>query len=105
LARQYFRYGQGRARTLLKHRRFIRLRPALPFLGLVSWVVTAIVEPRLALAGAVTYAVGTGVEAARVSRGQATAPGVTWLAFPTMHASHALGFGLGLIRFRLKPNW
>ena len=105
LARQYFRYGQGRARTLLKHRRFIRLRPALPFIALVSWLVAAVVVPRLAAAGALAYAVGTAVEAVRQSRRQAAAAGVTWLAFPTMHLSHALGFGVGLVRFLLKPNW
>ena len=105
LALQYFRYGQGRARTLLKHRRFIRLRPALPFVGLVSWLVAAIVVPRLAAAGALAYAVGTAVEALRQSRRQAAVAGVTWLTFPTMHLSHALGFGVGLVRFLLKPNW
>ena len=42
LASQYFRYGQGRARTLLKHRRFTRMRPALPFLALlIALVATA----------------------------------------------------------------
>ena len=40
LARQYYRYGRGRARTLLKHRRFLTIRPALPFVAgrcLCSW--------------------------------------------------------------------
>jgi glycosyltransferase involved in cell wall biosynthesis len=105
LARQYFRYGQGRARTLLKHRRFVRLRPALPFVGLVSWFVAAIVVPRLAAAGALAYVLGTGVEAVRQSRRLNAASVVTWLAFPAMHVSHALGFGVGLVRFLLKPNW
>jgi glycosyltransferase involved in cell wall biosynthesis len=105
LARQYFRYGQGRARTLLKHRRFVRLRPALPFAGLVSWFVAAICVPRLAAAGALAYVLGTGVEAVRQSRRLSAASVVTWLAFPAMHVSHALGFGVGLVRFLLKPNW
>src|SRR5260370_18062673 len=39
LARQYFKYGQGRARTLLKHGRLLSIRPAVPFLWLVSGTV------------------------------------------------------------------
>ena len=31
LARQYFKYGSGRARSLLKHRTLPSLRPTLPF--------------------------------------------------------------------------
>ena len=41
LARQYFRYGSGRARTLLKHRRVLKLRPVLPFVALLSGAVPA----------------------------------------------------------------
>jgi glycosyltransferase involved in cell wall biosynthesis len=105
LARQYFRYGQGRARTLLKHRRFIRLRPALPFLGLLSGFVAVTVAPRLAAAGALVYAVATAAEAMRRATRQEASAAVTWLAFPTMHVSHALGFGVGFLRFLLRPNW
>ena len=36
LAKQYFKYGQGRARTLLKHGGFPSIRPAVPFLMVVS---------------------------------------------------------------------
>jgi GT2 family glycosyltransferase len=105
LARQYFRYGQGRARTLLKHRRAIRLRPALPFLALVTAIAAAIVAPRSAAAGALAYAVVTAVEAVRTSRSQEASVVETWLAFPTMHVCHAVGFSAGLVRFLLRPNW
>ena len=105
LATQYFRYGQGRARTLLKHRRFVTLRPALPFLALLTGIAAALAAPRVAALGAVTYAVGAGVEAVRVSRRFEAPVGVTWLAFPAMHFPHALGFGVGLVRFLLRPNW
>ena len=47
LARQYFRYGRGRARTLLKHRRVLKLRPVLPFLALVGGIALLLVSPRL----------------------------------------------------------
>ena len=105
LARQYFRYGQGRARTLLKHRRFIRLRPALPFLGLVTWFVAAILAPHFAAAAVLAYALATALEAARQARLLGAPAAVTWLAFPTMHLCHAIGFGSGLVRFLARPNW
>jgi succinoglycan biosynthesis protein ExoA len=105
LARQYFRYGQGRARTLLKHRRFVRLRPALPFLGLVTAILAAIAAPRLAALAALAYALVAAVEAVRRSRRYDAPAAVTWLAFPIMHFCHAIGFGSGLVRFLLRPNW
>ena len=47
LARQYYRYGRGRARTLLKHRRVLKLRPVLPFLALVGAIALLLVSPRV----------------------------------------------------------
>ncbi len=105
LASQYYRYGQGRARTLLKHGRFVRLRPALPFLALLTGIAVTAIRPRVAAVLAVLYAAAALVEAARVApRFEAPVP-TTWLAFPIMHVSHGLGFGVGLVRFRLRPNW
>jgi succinoglycan biosynthesis protein ExoA len=48
LARQYFKYGMGRARTLLKHGRFLSVRPALPFFmvtGAAALAATSFVQP------------------------------------------------------------
>ena len=45
LARQYYGLGQGRARTLLKHRRLPSLRSAIPFLGLVGDTFPLAVAP------------------------------------------------------------
>ncbi len=81
------------------------LRPALPFLALVTGIAAALAAPRVAALGALTYAVGAGVEAVRVSRRFEAPVGVTWLAFPAMHFPHAIGFGVGLVRFLLRPNW
>lgn len=105
LSSQYFRYGQGRARTLLKHRRLMRLRPAVPFLAGIAGLATAILAPRWAIAAAAAYAVATLVEALRLSRRFAAPLATTWLAFPVMHVSHAVGFGLGLVRYLVRPNW
>lgn len=98
LARQYYRYGFGRARTLLKHRRVLKLRPVLPFLALVGGLVLLLVAPRGAVAAAALYALATLAEALRVGRSLSLA-GVltTWLVFPVLQFSQAIGFGVGLL--------
>jgi cellulose synthase/poly-beta-1,6-N-acetylglucosamine synthase-like glycosyltransferase len=107
LARQYFQHGQGRARTLVKHRRLRSLRPALPFLGLLgevillaggSWYVGG-----LSLGA---YALATGAEAVRVARSEGPiAIPVVWAIFPVIHASHGAGFAAGLLKYAFLPDW
>jgi hypothetical protein len=105
LAKQYYRYGQGRARTLLKHRRFTRLSPAIPFLTLLVGILATITVPRAAAAAALLYSLAATVEALRLAP-RLEAPALpTAVAFPTMHFSHAIGFGVGVVRFLLRPNW
>ena len=70
LARQYFKYGQGRARTLLKHRRFLSLRPALPFLWLVGEAALVATSPWQPLAPVVVR----GLRARHGRRGRARRP-------------------------------
>jgi glycosyltransferase involved in cell wall biosynthesis len=108
LARQYFRYGMGRARTLLKHGRFRSLRPAIPFLMVVAGlllVALPVLRPLLPWA-LLSYGAAALFEAARVSRsdGLALAPRVT-LVFPVLHLAHGLGFATGLLRFTLRPDF
>jgi hypothetical protein len=107
LARQYFRYGQGRARTLLKHGKLVSLRPALPFLGLVGEAALMLAAPwqfgGLSLAA---YALATGAEAVRVGKGEGLAAiPVVWAIFPVLHASHGAGFAVGLVKYALRPDW
>jgi succinoglycan biosynthesis protein ExoA len=107
LARQYYKYGKGRARTLLKHKRLLSVRPALPFIGLVGEVLFLVIAPLhiggLSLAA---YALATGAEAVRVgsSEGLAAVP-VVWSIFPVLHGSHGVGFGVGLVQYALRPDW
>jgi glycosyltransferase involved in cell wall biosynthesis len=108
LAKQYFRYGRGRARTLLKLGRFPTLRPLLPFL-MVSGAATMVALPPLwpvAPAAFATYALATGAEAVRVGRplGVRAIP-VIWAIFPVLHASHGAGFLAGLWRYLRQPDW
>jgi GT2 family glycosyltransferase len=108
LGKQYFRYGEGRARTLLKHRQLVSVRPILPFLASVSGVLLLVSAPRAALTWTAfgSYALITGAEARRVSRRHAGASALTvWSIFPTMHLSHAAGMAIGLVRYALRPDW
>jgi glycosyltransferase involved in cell wall biosynthesis len=108
LARQYFRYGRGRARTVLKHGRVLSWRPVLPAAMVAAGgalLATSLVQPFTPLAfGA--YAAATGVEAARVGRraGIALVPTV-WAIFPVLHVSHGLGFFAGLARYSRRRDW
>jgi succinoglycan biosynthesis protein ExoA len=108
LAKQYFKYGKGRARTLLKHKGLMTVRPALPFLmvaGGAALLATSSLQPLTPFAfGA--YALGTAVEALRVGRkaGASALPAV-WAIFPTLHLSHGLGFGVGLVQYLVSPDW
>ena len=108
IARQYFRYGQGRARTLLKLGRFPRLTPALPFLMTLSGALLIVTEPFAPTTWLAfgTYATICGVEAIRVARpiGLRAMPTV-WAVFPTIHVSHGVGFVFGLVKYLLRPDW
>lgn len=108
LAKQYFKYGQGRARTLLKRGKFLSLRPAIPFLMTVSGaalLLTSPFQPFTPLAFA-AYALGTGAEAVRVGRelGPLGVP-LVWAMFPVVHVSHGIGFGVGLVKYTLARDW
>lgn len=108
LARQYYKYGIGRARTLLKLGSFPNLRPALPFLMVAGGTLLLVVPPLWPLAPVAfaTYALATGAEAVRVGAalGPAAIPTI-WAIFPTLHLSHGIGFAAGLLRYLRKPDW
>ena len=108
LAKQYFRYGRGRARTLLKHGSFPTLRPLIPF-ALTTATATMLLNPLfwpIAPTAFAAYALATGAEAVRVAgklgpREIATA----WAIFPILHFSHGAGFAAGLWQYLRSPNW
>jgi len=108
LARQYYRYGRGRARTLLKHKTFETPRPAIPFLMVVGGVTLLVVPSlrRFAPLAFGLYGAAAVVEALRVSRrhGLMLAPVVAAI-FPVLHVSHGVGFAAGLVRYALQPDW
>jgi len=108
LAKQYYRYGRGRARTLLKLGRLPRVRPLLPFAMTAGAAALVAVPPLWPLGSAAfaAYALATGAEAVRVGR-RLGARGIAtiWAMFPVLHASHGAGFAAGLARYTLFPDW
>lgn len=108
LAKQYFRYGMGRARTMLKHGGLVTVRPVIPFAAVVggaSLIVTSALQP-FTLPAFGAYALVTGLEALRVGHPEgAWAIPVVWGIFPVMHVAHGVGFGVGLARFLRRPDW
>jgi succinoglycan biosynthesis protein ExoA len=108
LATQYFRYGRGRARTLIKLGTFPTLRPLGPWIGMTGIAATLVLPPLwpLAPAALAAYALATGAEAVRVGRTLGiTAIPTVWKMFPVLHASHAAGFWAGLVQFLRKRDW
>jgi glycosyltransferase involved in cell wall biosynthesis len=108
LCRQYGRYGRGRARTLLKHRGILTFRPLVPFLFLLVAADFLVVRPLRHFAPWFFAFYGLAVlgESIRLSlrKEPALAPLIA-VTVPAMHFSHGLGFGLGVLRYGLWPDW
>ncbi len=108
LARQYYKYGQGRARTLLKHRRLLSVRPIIPFLMVVAGALLVLTSSLHGLTPWVfgTYAGVTLGEALRVGRGGGPRQVLSvWGIFPLLHVSHGVGLATGLVRYVRRPDW
>jgi cellulose synthase/poly-beta-1,6-N-acetylglucosamine synthase-like glycosyltransferase len=103
LARQYFSYGKGRARTLLRHGRLLSPRPVIPFmtvstfavLGALSLAVPA--SAPLLHTAALVYGAAIVAESARLAAHAELRLLPLFVAiFPAMHAAHGAGFAAGL---------
>lgn len=108
LAKQYYKYGRGRARTLLKLGTVPTLRPFGPFL-MVSGAAAMLAFPPawpLLPAAVATYALATGAEAVRVGHGLGLKGIATvWAIFPTLHVAHGVGVAAGFVKYLRKPDW
>ncbi|HVQ29296.1 MAG TPA: glycosyltransferase family 2 protein [Vicinamibacteria bacterium] len=108
LARQYYKYGRGRARTLLQRGRLPTLRPLAPVLFVLGVAALALVPPLHPLApwALALYALVALAEAIRVGRsGGGSTPLVVAAIFPVMHCAHGIGFLAGLARYGFWPDW
>lgn len=108
LAKQYFRYGRGRARTLLKHRKLPSIRPVLPaaaVLGGASLLAAGPSNP-LTLICLSAFVALTGVEAARVGRRGGLRQFLTvWAIFPVLYGAHGIGLLTGLAHYSIRRDW
>lgn len=102
LARQYFNYGKGRARTTLKHRVRPKIRqmiPVLALLGVILGIAVLPVTPWLALIP-LSYVILLSCVSAAFAVGKKSLCGFwTGPALATMHMSWGLGFLAGLMKF------
>jgi glycosyltransferase involved in cell wall biosynthesis len=108
LFRRHYQLGRSRGRRTVKDRRVTSIRELGP-LAIVAvggaLAATSTVQPLTPLA-ATAYALATGAAAVRVGRreGIVTIP-VAWAAYPVMHLAHGVGYGSGLVRSLVKPDW
>ncbi|WP_340692632.1 glycosyltransferase family 2 protein [Hyphomonas sp.] len=95
LARQYYNYGKGRARTVFKHRQTPKVRQMLPILALLGSLIGLLAAPFylpaiLLPAGYLTILTAASVYVAMVKK---SACGLlAGVALGTMHMSWAAGF-------------
>lgn len=108
LFRRHFELGKTRARRVVKDRHVASIRELAPLAMVVfggALAATATIQPLTPLAIA-AYALMTGAAAVRIGRreGIVTIP-AAWAAYPVMHLADGVGFGSGLVRSVLKPDW
>lgn len=108
LLSKHYLLGRSRARRAVKERRIPSMRafgPLAIVLAGSALAMTSSVQPITPIALA-CYALVTGASAVRVARGEgfATMP-IAWAAYPVMHLAHGVGFGSGLVRAIVRPDW
>ncbi|MDC3958729.1 glycosyltransferase family 2 protein [Polyangium jinanense] len=110
LFQQYFNYGAGRARTILRRGLPPSIRPLIPFATLVTFTVLAALAAfyppaRPVLGAAVSvYTLAIFAAAAWASRrGDGRLVFLVAAMFPVMHLAHGLGFAVGLARYAQEP--
>lgn len=108
LFRRHYVLGRSRARRAVKERRVRSVKELAPLAIVLAGgalVATSSVQPITPFAAA-AYALVTGAAAVRVGRaeGLVTIP-LAWAAYPVMHLAHGVGFGAGVARAIVKPDW
>jgi succinoglycan biosynthesis protein ExoA len=108
LFRRQYQLGRSRARRTVKTRRVGSVRELAPLAFVVgggALLATSSIQPFTAVAVAL-YALKTGTAALRVGRdeGIVTVP-IAWVAYPVMHLAHGVGYGTGLVRSVVRPDW
>lgn len=95
LARQYFRYGSGRARTFLKHGELLRIRQMLPPMALIGVLGGMLLAPLSAASLVLPIGYGTIISIAATATAMRTRSVCALLMIPslaTMHFAWGAGF-------------
>jgi succinoglycan biosynthesis protein ExoA len=103
LARQYFNFGAGRAKTVLKHRVFPKLRQLAPlgaFLACAASLVLSPIEPRLLIIPTAYLAICFGLGLGLAIKERDWHFALSGVAAVVMHMSWAVGFLYELARFK-----
>ena len=108
LARQYFQYGKGRARTAAKHDTPLKIRQMLPVLALLAnllalfsapWLTAALLIPAVYL----TVLLFTSIYV--IARRRAIYGALSGIILGVMHMSWAAGFVMQAVRELIRPEW
>ncbi len=111
LVRQYWSYGRGRVRVLVKHPDYLlprHLAPSLFVVALAACAAAAPLSPLGRLAGAVlvsTYAAALLLAAAGARRHGVRVAALVPLAAAAMHFAYGAGMLTEAARARLRPAW
>jgi succinoglycan biosynthesis protein ExoA len=95
LARQYFRYGQGRAQTYFKHGERLKLRQLMPPIALIAVTLGLLLAPVVPRALLMPLGYGAGVLTATVGLAVEAGSACVLFAAPalaTMHFAWGAGF-------------
>jgi succinoglycan biosynthesis protein ExoA len=106
LSRQYFKYGEGRSRTIRRHPRSLRLRQLAVPLHLVLLVLALVAAARWPwlLLWPAFYASVLALVSCKLALRQRSPTGLLCMAVAaTMHTAWALGFFVGLLTHRERP--
>lgn len=102
LGRQYYQYGVWKVRVLQKHPCQMRLRQFVPFVFVLSLLMTLLLPPLRPLAPIITmlYVLADSAASVVLARRHGWRHLLALLiVHPTMHVAYGFGFLVGLVRF------
>jgi succinoglycan biosynthesis protein ExoA len=103
LARQMWRYGFYKSRTLRRHPDSLRLRQLAPPALVTGLAVTAVLDRRRAAAAAGAYLLTAGGLGARAAQADGTSAWRAATAVPVVHLSWGSGLLAGLLSAAVRP--
>jgi succinoglycan biosynthesis protein ExoA len=103
LARQYWRYGAGRARTALKHGERLRMRQMLPPVALIAVLAGLLLAPWMPVMLMLPLGYFTALGRGTIQLVLAERSACVWGAGPALATMH-FAWGAGFLRRMLSPR-